>query len=355
MKHRSAWGRLALFVLGAVAVFVLVQFGTSSRDRALTLAAAPALSPEEEQLLGRAEDMSRAYALVVKLVRPAVANIHVERVQVVTPREFPMPYGDDDLLRHFFGEPGPQQQPRQRRYEFRQPIAGSGVIVDAAHGYILTNNHMVDGAEKIAVKLADGRELEAKVVGTDPDTDLAVISIQADNLTEARLGDSDAMQVGEWVIAIGNPFGLDLTVTTGVVSAKGRSNLRTATYEDYIQTDAAINPGNSGGPLVNLKGEVIGINSIILSPTGTFAGYGFAIPSNMAKEVMSQLVAKGKVTRGYLGFRVQELTPELAEGLGLPKGTRGVAVPQVEAGSAAEKAGLKPNDVLVKYAGKPVT
>jgi serine protease Do len=348
-------GRLALLVLGAVALVVLVEVGTFSRGGGSTLAAAPALSPEEQRSLARAEEMSQAFATVVRLVKPAVVNIHVERVQVVTRRESPLPFGNDDFFRYFFGEPGPQQQPRQRRYEFRQPIAGSGVIVDAAHGYILTNNHMVEGAEKISVKLADGRESEGKTVGADPATDLAVIRIQAENLAEAHLGDSDALQVGEWVIAIGNPFGLDLTVTSGVVSAKGRSNLRTATYEDYIQTDAAINPGNSGGPLINLRGEVVGINSIILSPTGTFAGYGFAIPSNMAKEVMGQLVAKGSVTRGYLGFVVQELTPELAEGLGLPKDTKGVAVPQVAAGSAAEKAGLKPNDVVVKFDGKHIT
>jgi len=357
MNYRLLCRRMAVVVLLAV-VGLLVLYLTALFPRGESrLNATPSLSAEEQQALLQVQESSRAFATVVKMVRPAVVNIHVVRVRMVT--RSPLPPGfDDDFFRHFFGGPLPQRQ--QRQYEQRQPITGSGVIVDAARGHILTNNHVVEGADSITVKLADGREMDAKIVGTDPPTDLAVIRIDADELPEARLGDSDAIEVGEWVIAIGNPFGrLNLTVTSGVVSAKGRSGFSTAgytpTYQDYIQTDAAINPGNSGGPLVNLKGEVIGINSVILSPTGTFAGYGFAIPSNMAREVMKQLAEKGSVTRGYLGFFVQDLTPELAEGFGLPKDTKGVAVPQVEPGSAAEKAGLEPNDVVVKINGKPVT
>ena len=348
MSNRAAWSGLTALVLSALLVTVFLQLGSLGQRSGP--APTPTLSPEEEQSLALAQETSRAFAAVVKLVKPAVVNIHVERV--VTRRVPATPFGfDEDMWRRFFGQP----PPRQREYRYRRPVAGSGVIVDAERGYILTNNHVVAGADKITVRLADGRQFEAKVAGTDPPTDLAAIRIQADGLPQASLGDSDAIAVGEWVIAIGNPFGLDLTVTAGVVSAKGRANLRTATYEDYIQTDAAINPGNSGGPLINLKGEVIGINSVILSPTGTFAGYGFAIPSNMAKEVMEQLISKGTVVRGYLGFVVQDLTPEIAQGLGLPPKTRGVAVPQVEPGSAAEKAGLRANDVVIALNGKPVT
>ncbi len=354
MGERVRWRRLAVLVALAVAGLVILHLASLFSRDGPSLSATPTLSPEEEQLLVRAQETSRAFAAVVRLVKPAVVNIKVERVRVVTRRESPLPFGfDDDFFRHFFGRPMPR--PRERRYEYRQPVTGSGVVVDAARGHILTNNHVVGGADAITVKLADGRQFEAEIVGTDPPTDLAVIRIGADNLSEAHLGDSDAMQVGEWVIAIGNPFGLELTVTSGVVSAKGRSNLTTATYQDYIQTDAAINPGNSGGPLVNLKGEVIGINSVIISPTRTFAGYGFAIPSNMAKEVLEQLADTGTVTRGYLGFEFQDLTPDIAEGLGLPREARGVVVPHVHAGFPAEKAGIEPNDVVVRFNGKPVT
>lgn len=352
MNSRAAWSGLTALVLSTLVVTVLLQLGSLGERAGSADVVTPTLTPEEKELLARAQETSRAFAAVVKLVKPAVVNIHVERV--VTRRVPVVPFGfDDEIWRWFFGEPMPR--PREREYRYRQPVAGSGVIVDAAHGYILTNNHVVAGADRITVKLADGRKFDAEIVGTDPPTDLAVIRIKADHLPEARLGDSDTIAVGEWVIAIGNPFGLELTVTSGVVSAKGRANLRTATYEDYIQTDAAINPGNSGGPLVNLKGEVIGINSVILSPTGTFAGYGFAIPSNMAREVMEQLVSKGTVVRGYLGCIVQDLTPEIAEGLGLPRDTKGVAIPQVQPGSAAEKAGLRANDVVIRFNGKRVT
>ncbi len=356
MTHRLPWRRMTVLVSLAVAGLVILHLASLFPRGGSPVSATPTLTVEEQQLLLRAQETSRAFAAVVRIVKPAVVNINVVRVRVVTRRSVPFGF-DDDFFRHFFG--GPMPRPRERQYEQRQPITGSGVIVGAARGHILTNNHVVDGADSITVKLADGREFEAEIVGNDPPTDLAIVRIDADGLPEARLGDSDAMEVGEWVIAIGNPFGrLDLTVTSGVVSAKGRSGFRTAgspTYQDYIQTDAAINPGNSGGPLVNLKGEVIGINSVILSPTGTFAGYGFAIPSNMAKEVMGQLAEKGSVTRGYLGFHVQDLTPEIAESLGLPENTKGVAVPQVESGSAAEEAGLQAGAVVVKFDGKPVT
>jgi len=357
MGDRVPWRRLAVLVGLAVAGLVVLQVASLFSRGGAALSATPTLTPEEEQLLVRAQETSRAFAAVVRLVKPAVVNIHV--VRVVTRREFPFPSGpfgfDDDLWRRFFGEPMPR--PRERQY--RLPGSGSGVIVDAARGHILTNNHVVADADKITVKLADAREFDAEIVGTDPATDLAVIRIQAEGLPQARMGDSDAIDIGEWVFAIGNPFGLELTVTSGVVSAKGRSQLRTPaytpTYQDYIQTDAAINPGNSGGPLVDLKGEVIGINSVILSPTGTFAGYGFAIPSNMAKEVLGQLEDTGTVTRGYLGFNIQDLTPDIAEGLGLPGETRGAVVPYVRPDLPAEKAGVKPNDVVVKFNGKPVT
>jgi len=354
MNARRALGGIVGIVLVAVAGLVSLQLTASLLGRGeRAVMAAPELTSQEQADIKAAKRFSQAFAAVVKLVKPAVVNIRVERVVTRVPR--PMPFGfEDDPLRRFFGLPSPRRRPQQPQ-EFHQPVAGSGVIVDAANGYILTNNHVVADADDIEVKLADGRKFEGTIVGTDPPTDLAVISIEGDNLIEAELGDSDVIEVGEWVIAIGNPFALELTVTAGVVSAKGRANLQTAAYEDYIQTDAAINPGNSGGPLVDLGGKVVGINSAILSPTGTFAGYGFAIPSNMAREVMEQLVTKGTVVRGYLGVVIQPLQPEMAEAWGLPKDTKGVAIPQVMPDTPAAKAGIEPYDVVVKFNGKPVT
>jgi serine protease Do len=268
------------------------------------------------------------------------------------------PFGDpfdDDVFERFFGRPSPRQRSPQPR-KFQRSAQGSGFIA-SSDGYILTNNHLVGEAEKVMVKQGNNQEVEAKVIGTDPASDVAVIKIDANNLPTLEMADSDKLEVGEWVLAIGNPFGLSHTVTAGIVSAKGRSGFQLAEYEDYIQTDAAINPGNSGGPLLNLDGKVVGINTAIV--TGHLAyrgniGIGFAIPINMAKSIYNQLVETGKVVRGFLGVGIQDLTAENAPFFGLKQDTKGVLVPEVTKGSAAEKAGLKPGDVIIELNGKPV-
>jgi serine protease Do len=252
----------------------------------------------------------------------------------------------EDFLERFFGRRFSEgQQPRER-----QQGAGSGFII-SPDGQILTNSHVVGDADRVTVKLNDGREFTAKTIGTDPPSDIAVIKIDAQNLPVLQLGDSDAMEVGDWVIAAGNPFGLTETITVGVVSAKGRSRLGIADFEDFIQTDAAINPGNSGGPLINLQGEAIGVNTAIASRSGGYMGIGFAIPSNMVKTVKDQLVTNGKVVRAYLGVRIQELTSALAQSMHIDT-TEGVLVADVSKGSPAAKAGLKSGDVILAFNGR---
>ena len=223
--------------------------------------------------------------------------------------------------------------------KWKEQSLGSGVIV-SPDGYIITNNHVVEQADEIRVTLFDKRSFKAKVIGADNKTDVAVVKIDADNLYAVQWGDSDKLQVGEFVLAIGNPYGLSHTVTMGIISAVGRANVGIADYEDFIQTDAAINPGNSGGPLVNTKGELIGINTAIFSKSGGYQGIGFAVPSNMARLVMNQLIQKGKVTRGWLGVTIQEITPELSQKFGL-EAAKGALVGDVAKGSPAEKSGLK--------------
>ncbi len=290
---------------------------------------------------------NRALAEVVAAVKPSVVNIASSKT--VRGGGALSPFSNNPFFKRFFGDdPRFSEKPRAHK----QSALGSGVIVHR-DGYILTNNHVIKGADEIKVVLSDKREFKGKVVGTDPKTDLAVIKIDSDNLPILELGDSDKLNTGEIVLAVGNPFGLNQTVTTGIVSATGRANVGIADYEDFIQTDAPINPGNSGGALVNVKGELIGINTAIFSTTGGYQGIGFAIPSNMAKAVMESLIAKGKVVRGWLGITIQELTQDLSRQFNL-KDEKGVLVADVTEGSPAEKAGLQRGDVIVEFDGKEI-
>ncbi len=280
-------------------------------------------------------------APVLKHVTPSVVNVYTQtRVRVRSPLL------DDPFFRRFFNIPdAPQERISQS--------LGSGVIVNAEKGYVLTNNHVIAGADEISVGLKDGRSLEAKLIGTDPDTDLAVIQIPAENLMALTLADSDELEVGDFVVAVGNPFGLGQTVTSGIVSALGRTGLQGLEYQNFIQTDASINPGNSGGALINLRGELVGINSAIFTPSGGNVGIGFAIPSSMAYYVMGQLIQFGEVRRGTLGLVVQDLTPDLAGAFSVEPGT-GVLVAEVADGLAAEDAGLEPGDVIVSIDNQAV-
>jgi len=285
-------------------------------------------------------------APVISRVSPAVVNIAVKGT-VKAPSH---PFFDDPNFRRFFGMP-PGGAPRER--EFRS--AGSGVIVDAKAGYIVTNAHVVENAKEITVTLVDDRELNAEVVGADQGSDVAVIRIKEGQLpTDISLADSSVVQVGDFVIAIGNPFGLQHTVTSGIVSALGRSGLNPEGYENFIQTDAAINPGNSGGALVNLRGELVGVNTAILSQSGGNMGIGFAIPSNMVRTVMAQLIEYGEVKRGVLGVTILSLNADYRQSLGLSDDVQGALVSQVLEGSAAAKAGIQAGDVITSVDGKPV-
>ena len=327
----------------------LVRFGFGS-DKNVTLGSTGEIPAELLQL----QNTGKAFVMVAKTVGPMVVTISSERVIKAaqqTPGESPGSPFDDFFGQDFFDRFFRYQVPEG---EMRQQGLGSGVIV-SEDGYILTNNHVVTGAEKIRVTLANQKKYEAKVIGTDPKTDVAVIKIDASGLSVARFGDSRKLEVGEWVLAIGSPLSeqLEQTVTAGIVSAKGRSNVGLAEFEDFIQTDAAINPGNSGGPLVNLRGEVVGINTAILSRTGGYQGIGFAIPVEMAKKVMEELVKKGKVVRGWMGVVIQNVDENMAEALGIGK-ARGVVISEVSKGSPAEKAGLKQGDVVLLFEGKKV-
>ena len=279
-------------------------------------------------------------APVVGRITPGVVGISVKgRVREDNPLL------QDPLFRRFFNL---RQGPIERETE----AAGSGVIVDAAQGYVLTNAHVVENATSIEVTTKDNRRFNAKQIGRDPETDIAVLQIPAGGLTAVPIGDSDRLQVGDFVLAIGNPFGLGQTVTSGIVSALGRSP-GIEGYEDFIQTDASINPGNSGGPLVDLQGRIVGINTAIVAPTGVNVGIGFAVPIDMARRVMDQLINYGEIRHGRIGVAIQDLTPDLAQALDTRR-TEGAVVARVEPGSSAERAGLRPNDIIVAINGAPM-
>jgi len=318
-----------------------VSYSAAVRSRlaAVVFVAAALTCPVAAQ--PQAETRLPTLAPIVNQVTPAVVNISVITRSPLENN----PLFSDPFFRRFFNLPDTPQRQEQ--------AAGSGVIVDAARGYVLTNNHVIKDAEQAIVTLKDRRQFQAKLVGTDPGTDIAVLKIDAQNLAALKFGDSDALQVGDYVIAIGNPFGIGQTVTSGIVSALGRSGLDIEGYEDFIQTDASINPGNSGGALVNLRGELVGINSAIIGPTGGNVGIGFAVPSNMARTVMSQIVRYGEVRRGRLGIEMADLTPDLAKKLGA-KSLDGALVAGVQPSSPAAKAGLRERDIILAMNGRPI-
>ena len=341
-KEKSCYVKRC-FIVVTILLTMLVSFGN------------PVLAQSNPKA---AKELSNAFSTAAKEAMPAVVSIKVEKTIEAnplfgTPNGYNDPYGPfgDDLLRQFFGDRMPQQQQTPRKYS--EQGQGSGFII-SSDGYILTNNHVVGDVDKITVELQDGRTFEnAKLIGTDPDSEVALIKIDGNNFPVLPMGNSDNIEIGDWVIAIGNPFGLNETVTVGVISAVGRSNVHIAAYEDFIQTDAAINPGNSGGPLINLDGKVIGINTAIFSESGGYMGIGFAIPVNMARSIEKQLKENGRVTRGYLGIYGQDITPDMAQLLNI-KNSQGVIVASVEKGSPADKAGLKSHDVLLEMNGEKI-
>ena len=332
-------------VLVALVAIAGYNIGLAQSPSAVVSAAQSAVRTVDTPHL-KGSDTTTSYAPVVDAVAPAVVTVRVEKKASVVPTQFP---DDDDLFR-FFGRQF--QLPRQQRVP-RQSGLGSGVIT-TTDGYILTNNHVIDGADQVRVELPDQRVFDAKVIGADPASDLAVLKIDAANLPTVSIGDSNKVRVGDVVLAVGNPLGVGQTVTMGIVSAKGRATgVGDGSYEDFLQTDAPINQGNSGGALVNINGELVGINSQILTPTGGNIGLGFAIPSNMAREVMGQLKTDGRVQRGKLGVSIQSVTSDLAASLKLPS-TSGALVNSVEPGGAASGAGLKQGDVITALNGEKV-
>jgi serine protease Do len=352
--HRHLGKIAALVILGAT-LFLggeYVSYSHPSALRTSTPVAAPA--PAVPDAVNTPAPGVPGFTGVAKAMTPAVVNITSKAVRTRdsrgqgnrNPEEFfgfPSPFGPDGPFGH--QRPGPQGPMDPR--EHRGGGMGSGVIV-SPDGYVITNNHVVDGSGELTVTLPDKREFKGKVVGTDPKTDLAVVKIEARNLPYANWGDSTKLQVGEYVLAIGNPFGLNSTVTLGIVSALGRGRMGITQYEDFIQTDAAINPGNSGGALVNTNGELVGINTAIISQSGGYQGVGFAVPASMARPVFDSLVKNGKVVRGFLGIGIQDLNQDLAKSFGL-KETKGALVSNVAEESPAEKAGIKQGDVVVGY------
>lgn len=332
----------------------------------LLLTCFSAMSIADDSGITNLKQTSKAFSDVAKKASPAVVFIQVEGTATAQDNVLPSPFGNqspfgDEFFRRFFGDsfPGAPMQPRSPGSQRKVMGQGSGFVFKTESGilsdkaYILTNNHVIENADKITVTFNDGKEFSAEITGRDPQSDVAVIEIDAADIPALNMADSSELEVGEWVVAIGNPFGLSHTLTVGVVSAKGRTSVGINDYEDFIQTDAAINPGNSGGPLVSLAGEVVGINTAIFTRSGGYMGIGFAIPSNLAMSIANQLIDEGEVTRGYLGVFIQPLTVELADMFDIENG-KGILVSQVAEDSPAARAGIKAGDVIIQYKGKDV-
>jgi len=332
--------RVFFFIIVMLAAGMIVSFPLS-----VSYAAQAKISEQSVDLLTRT---GKAMAEVTSAVKPAIVNIATTRTIKVSGGGDP--FFDDPFFKRFFGDQFGRQ--RQQPKEHKSAGLGSGVIV-SSDGYIITNSHVIKDADEIKVTLTDKKEFAGRVIGSDPKTEIAVVKIEAKDLPTVSWGNSDALQVGEVVLAVGNPYGLNQTVTMGIVSALGRANVGIADYEDFIQTDAAINPGNSGGALVNIKGELIGINTAIYTTSGGYQGIGFAIPSNMVKSIMASLIKEGKVIRGWLGVTIQKVTPELAKQFNL-KEDAGALVGDIMENSPAEKAGLQRGDIILEYDGKKI-
>jgi len=362
--------KLMPFVLALLLAGALVAYGPTLAERAAYAVAAGQNLAAREQLaqLSKHDQMSELFRTVAKAVRPAVVVVHVkQKIEYRPPGGVPE-FFNDDFFRRFFGEDMPERFRRQRpapspeekapgqpepKQEYFARGLGSGVIVDAKNGYIITNWHVVRDADKVEIVLHDNRRLTAEWIKTDRLSDLAVIKVRPERLIDAPLGNSDNMEVGDLVLAVGAPEGLQQTVTAGIISAKGRTTGGGMSYQDFIQTDAAINHGNSGGPLVNMRGEVIGINSAIISRTGVNEGIGLTVPSNMVRSIMGQLIDKGKVVRGYLGVRIQNVDEGLAKSFKLPN-MEGALVSQVAEGGPAEKARMQSGDFITKVNGERI-
>src|SRR5437899_119876 len=340
--------RIAAVALGGAVVLAGSALAFTQKPKAENFNAPPL----DERPIARDAGSHASFAPVVKKVAPAVVKVFTT-TRIHNTGFNGMPDNMDDMLRRFFGDQFEGRTPRRNHGPTKQEGIGSGVVV-TKDGYILTNNHVVDGADEVKVALQDGRDFTAKVIGRDPKSDVAVIKIEAKDLPAVTMADSDKVEVGDVVLAVGNPFGIGQTVTTGIVSATGRAGAVGLDYEDFIQTDAAINPGNSGGALVDADGRLIGINTAILSRSGGNQGIGFAIPANLARDVMQSLVKDGHVTRGYLGVMIQDVTPALAKEFKL-KDSAGALIGDVVPKSPADKAGLKSGDVIVEIKGKKVT